>query len=83
MREAGQTTEFKKRYELYVKAIRIIHQDLPEAPFVFTPRFFTFNQNVRGFEPGMSDNWITSTGGLLKVWIRKELIVITRELRPL
>jgi len=71
VREAGQTTDFKKRYELYSKAIRIVHQDVPEAPFVFTPRFFTFNQNVRGFEAGLSDNWITSAGGLLKTWIRK------------
>ena len=72
VREAGQTTEFKKRYELYSKAIRMVHQDLPEAPLVFTPRFFTFNQNVRGFEPGVSDNWITSTGGLLKTWMMKQ-----------
>ena len=71
VREAGQIKDFKKRYELYAKAIRIIHRDLPEAPFVFTPRFFTFNQNVRGFEAGISDNWISTTGGLLKTWIQK------------
>ena len=69
--QAGLTTDFKKRYEFYAKAIRIIHQDLPEAPFVFTPRFFTFNQNVKGFEAGLSDNWITNAGGLLKTWIGK------------
>jgi peptide/nickel transport system substrate-binding protein len=71
VREAGEITDFKKRYELYAKAIRMVHQDLPEAPVVFTPRFFTFNQHVRGFEPGASDNWITSSGGLLKTWIKK------------
>jgi ABC-type transport system substrate-binding protein len=69
VREAGSISDFKKRYELYAKAIRIIHQDLPEAPFVFTPRFFTFAQKVRGFEAGISDNWTSTTGGLLKTWI--------------
>ncbi|MGH7833613.1 MAG: ABC transporter substrate-binding protein [Candidatus Binatia bacterium] len=69
--EAGQITDVKKRYELYAKAIRIIHRDLPEAPFVFTPRFFTFNQHVKGFEAGISDNWTSTTGGLLKTWVTK------------
>jgi len=69
VREAGSLNDFKKRYELYAKAIRIIHQDVPEAPFVFTPRFFTFAQKVRGFEAGVSDNWTSTTGGLLKTWI--------------
>ena len=69
VREAGSISDFKKRYELYAKAIRMIHQDLPEAPFVFTPRFFTFAQKVRGFEAGISDNWTSTTGGLLKTWI--------------
>ncbi|MGH7770574.1 MAG: hypothetical protein ACREQP_24235, partial [Candidatus Binatia bacterium] len=69
VRDAGSISDFKKRYELYAKAIRIIHQDLPEAPFVFTPRFFTFGQRVRGFEAGVSDNWTSTTGGLLKTWI--------------
>jgi len=68
-RDAAAISDFKKRYELYARAIRIIHQDLPEAPFVFTPRFFTFNQKVRGFEAGVSDNWTSTTGGLLKTWI--------------
>jgi peptide/nickel transport system substrate-binding protein len=69
VREAGSISDFKKRYELYAKAIRIVHQDVPEAPFVFTPRFFTFGQKVRGFEAGVSDNWTSTTGGLLKTWI--------------
>ena len=69
VREAGSISDFKKRYELYAKAIRIIHLDLPEAPLVFTPRFFTFGSKVRGFEAGISDNWTSTSGGLLKTWI--------------
>jgi peptide/nickel transport system substrate-binding protein len=69
VRDAGSIGDFNKRYELYAKAIRIIHQDLPEAPFVFTPRFFTFGQRVRGFEAGVSDNWTSTTSGLLKTWL--------------
>jgi peptide/nickel transport system substrate-binding protein len=69
VRDAGHTADFKKRHELYAKAIRIIHHDLPEAPFVFTPRFFTFGQKVKGFEAGISDNWTSTTRGLLKTWI--------------
>ena len=71
VQEAGRISDFKKRYELYAKAIRIIHQDVPETPFVFTPRFFTFHQKVRGFEAEVSDRWNSTTGGLLKVWIAK------------
>jgi peptide/nickel transport system substrate-binding protein len=67
--EAGKINDFKKRYELYAKAIRIVHQDVPETPFVFTPRFFTFNQKVRGFEADVSDRWNSTTGGLFKTWI--------------
>lgn len=69
VQEAGKISDFKKRYELYAKAIRIVHQDAPEAPFVFTPRFFTFSQKVRGFEADVSDRLNSTTGGLLKTWI--------------
>ena len=69
MQEAGKISDFKKRYELYARAIRIVHQDAPEAPFVFTPRFFTFNRKVRGFEADVSDRWNSTTRGLLKTWI--------------
>jgi peptide/nickel transport system substrate-binding protein len=69
VRQAGQVSDPKKRYELYAKAIRIIHEDVPEAPLVFTPRYFAFNQKVKGFEADVSDDWISTTGGLLKTWI--------------
>lgn len=69
VQEAGRLSDFKKRYELYARAIRIVHQDVPETPFVFTPRFFTFNQKVRGFDADVSDRWNSTTGGLLKTWI--------------
>jgi peptide/nickel transport system substrate-binding protein len=69
MEEAGKLTDFKKRYELYAKAIRIIHEDVPEAPFVFVPRFFTFRQKVRGFETDMNGRYNASTRGLSRTWI--------------
>jgi peptide/nickel transport system substrate-binding protein len=67
--EAGRINDFKKRYELYAKAIRILHEDAPEAPFVFVPRFFTFRQKVRGFETDVNGRYNASTRGLLKTWV--------------
>jgi ABC-type transport system substrate-binding protein len=69
VQEAGKVSDFKKRYELYAKAIKIVDDDVPEAPLVFTPRFFTYRQKVKGFEADVSDRWTSSTAGLLRTWI--------------
>jgi ABC-type transport system substrate-binding protein len=69
VQEAGRISDFKKRYELYAKAIRILHEDAPEIPLVFTPRFFTFRHKVRGFESDVNGRLNSSTGGVLKTWV--------------
>jgi ABC-type transport system substrate-binding protein len=68
LNEAAATLDQKKRYEVYAKAIRIIHDDVPEMPLVFVPRFFALNEKFRGFttDGGGRFNWVT--GGLSRMW---------------
>jgi len=67
--EALRTADAKKRYELYNKVVRIIHEEVPEIPLVFVPRYFTYNQKVRGFETDMNGRYNASTRGLSRTWI--------------
>ena len=69
--EAGRITDQKKRFELYDKAIRILHSDLPEIPLIFVPRYFAFNKKVRGFTTDDGARFNLTTGGLSRTWLAK------------
>jgi len=69
MDEAGKTTDEKKRYELYSRVIRIIHEEIPEIPLAFVPRFFTYHKKVRGFETDLDGRFNATSFGLVRVWI--------------
>ncbi len=69
--EAGRISDQKRRYELYDKAIRIVHKDLPEIPMVFVPRYFVFNKKVRGFTTDDGARFNLTTGGLSRTWLAK------------
>jgi peptide/nickel transport system substrate-binding protein len=71
MDEAGKITDDFKRLELYVKAIRIINEEIPEIPLAFVPRFFTYHKKVRGFETDFDGRFFANSFGLLHVWIEK------------
>jgi peptide/nickel transport system substrate-binding protein len=69
MDEAGKTTDERKRKELYTRVIRIVHEEIPEIPLAFVPRFFTYHKKVRGFETDYDGRFNAGSFGLLHVWI--------------
>jgi len=71
MQEAGKTTDDKKRYELYARAIRIHHDNVPDIPMAYVPRYFTYNQKVRGFATDLNARFNMVDAGLSRVWIAK------------
>jgi peptide/nickel transport system substrate-binding protein len=71
MAEAGKITDQKRRYELYAKAIRIIHEELPDLPIAFVPRFFTQQQKVRDFRTDFDGRFNLTTSGLSRTWLAK------------
>jgi peptide/nickel transport system substrate-binding protein len=69
MDEAGKTTDERKRKELYTRVIRIVHEEIPEIPLAFVPRFFTYHKKVRGFETDYDGRFNAGSFGLIRVWI--------------
>jgi peptide/nickel transport system substrate-binding protein len=69
MAEAAKIQDAKKRYELYVKALGILNQEIPAISLAFVPRYFTYRQKVRGFNSDGGDRFNTVTAGLSRVWI--------------
>jgi peptide/nickel transport system substrate-binding protein len=67
--EAERTTDQKKRYELYSKVMKIFHDEIPDIPLAFVPRFFTYQQKVKGFETDHDGRFNLSTDGFSRVWI--------------
>lgn len=67
--EARKTTDQKKRYELYAKVARTLHEDAPELPLVYVPRFFTYNDKVKGFSTDGDGRFNAVSFGLSRVWI--------------
>jgi ABC-type transport system substrate-binding protein len=69
--DARKITDQKKRYEAYAKVARILHDDAPELPLVYVPRFFTYSEKVKGFSTD-GDGRFNSVGfGLSRVWLEK------------
>jgi hypothetical protein len=43
--------------------VRILHDEVPEIPLVLVPRYFTYNQKIRGFETDTDGRFNTTTTG--------------------
>jgi ABC-type transport system substrate-binding protein len=69
MEEASKITDQKKRYELYARVTRILHEEIPVIPLAFVPRFFTSHKKVRGFETDFDGRFNGVVFGFSRVWI--------------
>jgi peptide/nickel transport system substrate-binding protein len=67
--EASKTMDHKKRYEVFAKVTRILHDEIVGIPLVFVPRFFTYQNKVRGFETDFDGRFNMTTAGFSRVWI--------------
>lgn len=66
---AVKTRDQKKRYELYAKVIQLFHEEVPDIPLAYVPRYFTYQQKVRGFETDHDGRFNIPDSGLSRVWI--------------
>jgi peptide/nickel transport system substrate-binding protein len=71
LEEAGKITDQKMRYELYSKVARILHEEMPVVNLALVPRFFTYNQKVKGFATDAAGRFSTTTFGMSRVWLDK------------
>jgi peptide/nickel transport system substrate-binding protein len=67
--EAEQITDQKKRHEIYTKVVQIFQEEVSEITMAYVPRFFTYQQKVRGFETDFDGRFNLSTAGLSRVWL--------------
>jgi peptide/nickel transport system substrate-binding protein len=67
--EAGRITDPKKRYDLYVKAIRQIGDDVVEIPLGFYPRFYAHSDKVKGFVSEDTGSINGTQFGIVKTWL--------------
>jgi peptide/nickel transport system substrate-binding protein len=68
---AIKTKDTKQRYELYRKAIQAYHDDVVDIPLAYVPRYFVFQQRVRGFQTDDDGRFNTPDGGLSRVWLTR------------
>jgi len=69
--EAGKITDYKKRHELYSKVARILHDEAPVVSLAFIPRFFTYNERVKGFTTDAVGRFSSTTFGISRAWIER------------
>lgn len=68
--EAGKITDQKKRHDMYsAKVARVLHDDVPEIPLVYVPRFFTYNDKIKGFTTDGDGRFNGVNFGLSRVWV--------------
>jgi ABC-type transport system substrate-binding protein len=61
----------KKRYELYGKIIQIFHEEVPDIPLAYVPRYFAFQRKVAGFETDADGRFNMPDAGLSRVWLAR------------
>ena len=66
---AAKTREQKKRYELYAKVIQLFHDEVPDIPLAYVPRYYTYQQKVKGFATDDDGRFNIPDAGLSRVWI--------------
>jgi ABC-type transport system substrate-binding protein len=69
MEEASKIMDQKKRYELFARVTRILHEEIPGIPLAFVPRFFTYHKKIRGFETDFDGRFNGAVFGFSRVWI--------------
>lgn len=69
--EASKTMDHKKRYELFARVTRILHEEIPGIPLVFVPRFFTYQNKVKGFDTDFDGRFNMTTAGFSRVWLAR------------
>ncbi|MGH7766596.1 MAG: hypothetical protein ACREQP_04020, partial [Candidatus Binatia bacterium] len=70
LHEASKMTDQKKRHEIYsTKVARVLYEELPEIPLVYVPRFFTYNDKVKGFTTDGDGRFNGVNFGLSRVWV--------------
>jgi ABC-type transport system substrate-binding protein len=67
--EADRTTDQKKRQEIYSRVVKIFHEEIPDIPLAYVPRYFVYQQKVRGFETDIDGRFNLSDVGLSRVWL--------------
>jgi ABC-type transport system substrate-binding protein len=68
---AIKTRDPKQRYEFYRKVIKTYHDDVVDIPLAYVPRYFVFQQKVRGFETDDDGRFNMPDGGLSRVWLAR------------
>jgi ABC-type transport system substrate-binding protein len=68
---AGTTLDFKKRKELYTRALETIIQDAPLVLICFGPGPFGARSYVKGFEAHANGFFVYGGGGLQYTWLDK------------
>jgi peptide/nickel transport system substrate-binding protein len=66
---AIKITDPKKRHELYSKIIQIFHEEVPDIPLAYVPRYFAYQQKVTGFETDADGRFNIPDAGLSRVWL--------------
>jgi peptide/nickel transport system substrate-binding protein len=67
--QATGTAELKKRQELYGKVTQILFDEVPDISLAYVPRFFTYNEKVKGFTTDADGRFNALTFGVTKTWI--------------
>jgi ABC-type transport system substrate-binding protein len=68
--DAGiKTRDHKKRVELYNKVIQTFHDEVPDIPLAYVPRYFAYQQKVLGFDTDADGRFNMPNGGLSRVWL--------------
>jgi peptide/nickel transport system substrate-binding protein len=69
--DASKMTDLKKRHELYAKVAQTLLDDAPELPLVYVPRFFTYQDKIKGFTTDGDGRFNGVSFGFSRLWVER------------
>jgi peptide/nickel transport system substrate-binding protein len=70
--EGRKTTDKKQRDGLYREFLRIVHEEVPQIPYIVYPYVFAHAAYVKGFEVDVTGLYFFGQGGIPMAWVEKK-----------
>jgi peptide/nickel transport system substrate-binding protein len=71
LEEARRLTDMRERQKIYAEFLKIIHDELPQIPYMFYPYVFAHRPHVKGLEFDLVGQYFFAQGGIPMAWLEK------------
>jgi peptide/nickel transport system substrate-binding protein len=70
--EGRRSVDKKQRAKVYREFLKIVHEEVPQIPYIFYPYVFAYGAHLRGFDVDVTGLYFFGQGGIPMAWMEKK-----------